>query len=95
MADLWTNVFTDSADGRLVTGETYDEGGYKITTTQKTDNNGEASRNDYGTTIIAPSEAGRPIEIDADSLIELEQKLVSEGEFSKNDAKKIANKFSA
>ncbi len=93
MADSWTRVFHDTIGGRSVTGEIYDDGGYKVTTTQKSDHDGGVSGDKSSTIIISPSAAGTPIEIDADTLKELESKLVTDGDFSKEEAEKIVGKF--
>lgn len=93
MADSWTKVFDDTVDERPVTGEIYDDGGYKVRTTQKSDNEGNVSRDESGTIIMPPSEAGSKIEIEADSLDELEQDIVNDGEFTAEQARNIADKF--
>lgn len=93
MADTWTQVFDDTLDGRSVTGEIYDEGGYKIRTTQKRDDEGSFSTDKSGTIIMPPSEAGTTIEIEAESLDELENNLVNEGEFSAEQASNIVDRF--
>ncbi len=92
MADSWSQVFEDTVGGRPVKGEIYDEGGYKVTTTQKEDYPGSLSGDESNTIIIPPREAGTPIEIEAETLEELEKDLVTEG-FSKDEAKTIVDKF--
>ncbi|MCK2149441.1 hypothetical protein MYE70_10220 [Marinobacter alexandrii] len=93
MSDTWETVFEAEIDGRNVKGEVYSKGGYKVSTTQKSDYEGHISSDDGSTIIIPPSAAGEPIEIDGESLDELERELVEDGEFSSSEAKKIVGKF--
>jgi hypothetical protein len=93
MADSWTKVFDDTVDERPVTGEVYDEGGYKVRITQKSDYEGNVSKDESGTIIMPPSEGGSVIEIEANSLDELEQDLVNDGEFTAEQARNIAENF--
>ena len=92
MADCWNHVFEDTVGDRPVKGEIYDEGGYKITTTQQKDFPGSVSNDEANTIIIPPTAAGTPIEIEAETLEDLEKDLVTEG-FSKDEAKAIVDKF--
>ena len=93
MSDTWKTVFEAEIDGRNVKGEVFSEGGYKVSTTQKSDFEGQVSNDDAGTTIISPSAAGEPIEIDCETLDELAEDLVEHGEFSSEEAKDIIEKF--
>lgn len=95
MNDTWDTVFEDKVDGRDVRGEVYSEGGYKVSTTQKSDYDGKLSSDEGSLTIIPPSGAGTAIEIHADTLEELERDLVDDGEFSSDETREITKKFNA
>ena len=94
MANSWTQVFEVEVDGRPVKGEVYTEGDYKISTTQKNDYEGVVFGDDSSKGFIPPSAAGTPIEIEAESLEELKENLITDGEFSNEDAEAIVAKFS-
>ncbi|MBW1779072.1 MAG: hypothetical protein JRJ54_16045 [Deltaproteobacteria bacterium] len=93
MADLWKKLFETEVGGRPVKGDIYDEGGYKITTKQKSDYEGIISKDEFNTVIIPPADSGTPIEIDAETLDELERELIEHGEFSPEEAKAIVSMF--
>lgn len=93
MADSRSKVFEEAIGDREVIGEVYDEGGYKVTTTQKNDDDGSVAVDQTSTVIIPPSSAGTKIEIDAETLRELEADLVEDGEFTPEEAKEIVSKF--
>ncbi len=93
MVDFWSKVFDASIGGRSVTGETYNEGGYKVRTTQKSDYEGSVSGDSSSTLIMPPTAAGTSMEIEAESLEELESELISDGEFTQNEANEIVDKF--
>ncbi len=93
MADSWSKIFEVTIGDRVVIGQTYDEGGYKVTTTQKSDDPGSVSGDQSSTVVIPPSAAGKKIEIDAETLSELEADLVSDGEFTAEEAEQITGKF--
>lgn len=93
MADSWEEIFEKEVDGRPVKGEVYDEGGYRVTTTQKSDYEGDVSGDESSTVIISPSAAGTKIKLEGETLEELEKELVEHGEFSDEEAKSIASMF--
>ena len=93
MTELWEEKFQTEVAGRSVKGEVYDEGGYKVTTTQKSDHEGKVSGDKSGTVIVPPSASGTSIEIDGETLEELENELVENGEFTREEAKKITSMF--
>ena len=93
MTESWTKIFDDLIASRHVTGEIYGEGGYKISTTQKSKDDGSVSGDESSTVVVSPTEAGNPIEFHSETLEELEIDLVSDGEFSTKDAKSIVDRF--
>ena len=94
MASSWKQVFEVEVDGRPVKGEVYIEGGYRIKTTQKSDYDGEGFGDESSKVFMPPSAAGTPIEIEAETPEELKNDLISDGEFSNDDAEAIVAKFS-
>ena len=93
MVSSWKKVFEFEVDGRLVKGEVYIEGDYKISTTQKSDYEGEVFGDESSKVLMSPSAAGTPIEIEAETLEELKENLITDGEFSNEDAEAIVAKF--
>lgn len=93
MADSWSIVFKETIGNREVTGKRYDEGGYKVITTQKNDDDGSVAGDQKSTVIIPPSSAGTTIEIDAENLGELKAHLVEDEEFTPEEADEIVSKF--
>ncbi len=93
MEDTWEAIFDVVINGRDVKGETYCEGGYRVSTTQKSDYEGYIGGDTGSTIIIPPSQAGTPIDIDAETLEELERTLVEDGEFSPDEAREIVDNF--
>jgi len=93
MADSWKEVFEAEVDGRQVKGEVYDEGRYRVTTTQKSDYEGNGSGDESTTVIIPPSAAGTIIQLDCETVEELEKQLVEHGEFTYEEAKNITRRF--
>lgn len=94
MVSSWTQVFDIEVDGRPVKGEVYIEGDYKISTTQKNDYGGAVFGDESSKGFMPPSAAGTPIEIEAETLEELKENLITDGEFSDVDAEMIVAKFS-
>ncbi|WP_376695905.1 hypothetical protein [Wenzhouxiangella sp. EGI_FJ10305] len=93
MTENWETVFEIQVDGRDVKGERLSEGGYKVSSTQKDDYPGNVSSEPGSHTIIPPSAAGTPFELDAENLAELEKQLVESKEFSPEQAKQIVETF--
>ena len=93
MVNTWNKVFDYEVGGRTLKGEIFDEGGYKISTTQKCDCEGKVVNDDCGTSIFPPSFVGSKIVIDSDTLENLEKELIEYGEFTAEEAKKIISKF--
>jgi len=93
MADSWSKIFEVTIGDRAVSGEIYDDDGYKVTTTQKSDDPGSVSGDQSNTVVFPPSAAGTKIEIEAKTLPQLEADLVSDGEFTAEEAKEITGKF--
>lgn len=93
MTSSWTEVFNVEVDGRPIKGEVYIEGEYKISTTQKNDYEGKIFGDESSKVFMPPSETGILIEIEAETLEELNKNLIAYGEFSEEDAKVIIEKF--
>ncbi|MDD2357977.1 MAG: hypothetical protein PHX13_08700 [Thiovulaceae bacterium] len=93
MGNGWQEVFSTNVDGRNVIGELYEENDYRVKTTQKNDDNGYISENESSKTYMPPRAAGSLITIEGQTLDELKDNLMSEGEFSSDDAQTIVDKF--
>ena len=94
MTDTWKSIFTGTIENRPVKIESYDEGGYRIHTTQGADYPGLIKTANSSTLIIPPAEKGSVIVIEAESVEELHQELLAEG-FSESSANEIINKLLA
>jgi hypothetical protein len=93
MADNWRSVFKGTIEERPVEAAIYEEGGFRVRTTQFADDLGHAYKDDFGgTTVIGPSEKGREIDIDSESLEGICTQLVCQG-FSYEAASEIAEKL--
>jgi hypothetical protein len=66
---------------------------YRVTTTQKSDYEGNVFGDESSTTIIPPSAAGTKIQLDAETIEELEKELIEHGEFTHEEANSIASMF--
>lgn len=94
MADTWKSIFKGTIESRPVEIEIYDEGGYRVHTTQGADDPGTVQSDDSSTLIIPPTEKGRQITIDDETPEEIRKALISEG-FSEKAANEIVGKLSA
>lgn len=92
MADRWTRVFEGTAEGRPIEIEVYDEGGYRVQTTQGDDHPGSVQVDQSSTAIITPTEEGREITIYGETVEALRKELINEG-FSENAANEIVGKI--
>lgn len=92
MADTWKSIFKGIIEGRPVEIEIYDEGGYRVHTTQGTDDPGSIQSDDSSTMIIPPTEQGRQIAIEGETPEEIRKDLLSE-DFSEAAANIIVGKF--
>jgi hypothetical protein len=88
----WKIIFETEINGRPVKGEVYEEGGFKITTTQKEDFDGSVSGDDGSPVITSPISAGQPIEFNAETLDELKKDLITDS-FTDEEATEIIDKF--
>jgi hypothetical protein len=79
MADTWRAIFKATIEGRPVEGEMYDEGGYRVHTTQNADDPGTVVKDGSSTLIIPPTEKGRRITIEGETLEEVGEGLADEG----------------
>ena len=87
----WTEVFDIDVGGRSEKGSTHDEGGYRITTTMKSDYIPPPS-NTPGITIGIPYAAGDKIEWDEETLDEHVEAL-RHVEFSDEEIETILGAF--
>jgi hypothetical protein len=94
MADTWKSIFNGTIENRPVEIEVYDEGGYRIHTTQGADDPGTIESDDTSTLIIPPTEQGRKITIEGETADEIRNALLTEG-FSEATASEIIGKLSA
>ncbi|MCF7993666.1 MAG: hypothetical protein K9L88_02365 [Chromatiaceae bacterium] len=95
MPDSWKIVFEENLNGRPVKGEIYDEGGYRVTTTQKSDHEGNVYSDGTSTIISLPTSAGNKNTIDAQNLNDLEKGLIDYCELSREEAIAIIAMFQA
>ncbi len=89
MNDVWTTIFSGVIEGRNLTLSRYSSGDLKVTTTQK--NTVTTTGSSDGTTHVFPMviSEGDTIEVDAESITELEAELQTIG-FSVEAAKQIS-----
>ena len=89
MNDVWTTIFSSVIEGRNVTLSRYSSGELKVTTSQK--NTETTTGSSDGTTHLFPEliSEGDTIEVDAESITELEAELQTIG-FSIEAAKQIS-----
>lgn len=94
MAGTWKSIFKGKIENRPVEIEIYDEGGYRIQTTQGADDPGTIQSDGSSTMVIPPTEQGRPISIEGETPDEICKDLLAEG-FSKAAANEIIGKLPA
>ena len=94
MADTWKSIFNGTIENRPVEIEVYDEGGYRVHTTQGADDPGTIESDDTSTLIIPPTEQGRKIRIEGETADKIRKDLLTEG-FSETAASEIVGKLSA
>ena len=94
MADTWKSIFKGTIEDRPVEIEIYDEGGYRVHTTQGADDPGTVQSEDSSHLIVSPTEKGRQITIDEESPEEIRHALISEG-FSEKATNEIVGKLQA
>ena len=94
MADTWKSIFKGTIEGRSVEIESYDEGGYRVHTTQGADDPGTVQSDGSSTLIIPPTEQGRQITIEGETSKEIHKDLLAEG-FTNEAANEIVSKLSA
>lgn len=88
MNNEWKKVFEINIDNRNIVGEIYFEGGYKVSTTQKHDVMIQVE----GVFPLQISE-GENIEIEAETLTELQNELINDSDFSEKQTLVIIEKF--
>jgi len=94
MADTWKSIFNGTIENRPVEIKVYDEGGYRVCTTQAADDPGAAQSDGSSTIIIPPTEQGRQIAIEGETPDEIRKDLLAEG-FSEAAANQIVGKLPA
>jgi len=94
MADTWKSIFNGTIENRPVEIEIYDEGGYRVHTTQGADNPGTVQSEGSSTIIIPPTEQGRQITIEGETPDEIRKDLLAEG-FSEVATNEIVGKLPA
>jgi hypothetical protein len=94
MTDTWKSIFKGTVENRPVEIEIYDEGGYRVHTTQGADDPGNVESDGSSTLIIPPTAQGRKISIEGETLEEIREGLRSEG-FSESAANEIVGNFPA
>lgn len=94
MADTWKTIFNGIIESRPVKIEIYDEGGYRVHTTQGADDSGTVQSDGLSTIIISPTEQGRQITIEGEVPDEIRKDLLAEG-FSEAAANEIVGKLPA
>jgi hypothetical protein len=94
MADTWNPIFDGTIENRPVKIEMYDEGGYRVHTTQGEDDPGTVQSDDSSILIIPPTSKGMQITIEGEAPEDIRNDLVSEG-FSAAAADDIVGKLPA
>ncbi len=94
MADTWKCIFNGMIENRPVEIEIYDEGGYRVHTTQGADDPGTVESDGSSTLIIPPTEQGRKITIEGETAEEIRNDLLIEG-FSETATNEIFAKLLA
>lgn len=94
MADTWKSIFKGTIENRPVEIEIYDEGGYRVHTTQGADDPGIVQSDDSSILIIPPTAQGRQIAIEEETPDEIRKELLAEG-FSEAAVCEIISKLSA
>jgi len=94
MADTWKSIFNGTIENRPVEIEIYDEGGYRVHTTQGADDPGTVQSEGSSTIIIPPTEQGRQITIEGETPDEIRKDLLAEG-FSEVATNEIVGKLPA
>lgn len=88
----WESIFTGTIENRHVQILRYDDGGYKVCTTQGADDPGVVKSDDTSTMIIPPTEKGRKITIEGETAEEIKKDLLIEG-FSEMASNEIVGKL--
>lgn len=92
MADMWTTHHEGNIGDRPVEVKTHSEGGYRVSTTQAQHDPGSVSIDGSSTAIITPTDEGRPIDIDGETIDEVKEGLADEG-FSPEQIAEIVGHF--
>ncbi len=94
MFGYWTTHHEGEVEGRPVIVQTHSEGGYRVKTDQGADDEGTVFGDDSTTVIIPPTAAGRPIDIDGETIDEVRDQLKQEG-FGEEAIAEIVGHFPA
>ena len=79
MFGSWTTHHEGEVEGRPVTVQTHSEGGYRVKTDQGADDEGTVLVVESNIAIMPPTTAGRPIDIDGETIDEVRDQLRQEG----------------
>lgn len=79
MADTWSNIYKGELEGREIEIDIYDEGGYRVKTTQKENDPGDVVVDEESTTIMPPTESGIEIHIEGESKEDLIKEMTNAG----------------
>lgn len=79
MSNDWMTIFDEVIDNRPVQIEFFCQGGYKIQTVQKEDEPGSVIIDSCSTAIFSPTEKGRIISMDCETLNDVKRDLLSVG----------------
>ncbi len=92
MTDKWKSIFKGSIENRSLEIEIYDEGGFRIHTTQAVDDPGIVYCDASSSIIIPPKEQSRKITIEGENPDEICKDLLIVG-FSESAANEILSKL--
>ena len=97
MSDFWATHYEGEIEGRSIKVETYPRGGdrsYRVRSTQAKDHEGTVSSDESSIMIVPPTSAGRPIDLEGQTIDEVVEQLKKE-EFSNEAMNKIVSYFPA
>jgi len=89
MTPHWTTIYDGSLGDRPIKLMKYSEGGLKVLTTQPCDEPGLVESDSGSTLIFPPTEAGREIEVEGETLEKLKSNLIQQGDFSEEEAQQV------
>lgn len=93
MPNGWKIIFKIKIGDRVVTGEVYQDGELKVSTTLLNDSEGSFVRVGAETGEISPRTSGSEIEYEADNIEKLQAILLKESDFTEEEIKLIIQEF--